>query len=233
MLRVSMRVLAAVLGLLLASSAHPAFAQDPPPLIPWVIVDLHGSLPRLPSDDAQLAESRGMNVAELPGSGLGMQLGLHLYPLHTRLVTVGVGGELATGRARQTPPAGATVKSATGVVTPLRAAEERITSLSPQLSLNFGNGSGWSYLSVGLGQTTWSIAPADLVDYPPNSDKLKTLNYGGGGRWFIRPHVAFSFDVRFYAINPGTAAFNPGTTIVFPGTPRTTLLIIGAGISLK
>jgi hypothetical protein len=233
MLRVPMRVLAAVLGLLLASSAHPAFAQDPPLPIPWVIVDLHGSLPRFPSDDAQLAESRGMNVAELPGSGLGVQLGLHLYPLHTHLVTVGVGGELATGRARQTPPAGATVKSASGVVTLLRAAEERITSVSPQLSLNFGNGSGWSYLSVGLGQTTWSIAPADLVDYPPNSDKLKTLNYGGGGRWFIRPHVAFSFDVRFYAINPGTAAFNPGTTIVFPGTPRTTLLIIGAGISLK
>ena len=233
MLRVPMRVLATALVLVFAASAPPAFAQDPPPPIPWVVVDLHASVPRFASDDDQLAASRGMNLAELPGSGLGVQLGLHLYPLHTRLVTVGLGGELAMGRARQTPAAGATVKSATGVVTPLRAAEERITSLSPQLSLNFGNGSGWSYLSVGLGRTTWSLAPADLVDYPPNSEALKTLNYGGGGRWFIKPHVAFSFDVRFYAINPGTAGINPGTTDIFPGTPRTTLLIISAGVSVK
>jgi hypothetical protein len=45
--------------------------------------------------------------------------------------------------------------------------------------------------------------------------------------------VAFSFDVRFYAINPGPAAIKPGTATIFPGTPRTTLLIIGAGISVK
>ena len=95
-----------------------------------------------------------------------------------------------------------------------------------QLSLNFGNGSGWSYLSAGLGQTTWSLATDDLVDYPPNSDSLKTLNYGGGARWFIKPRLAFSFDVRFYAISPGFA-------YIFQGTPRTTLLIIGAGVSLK
>ena len=217
-----MRVFVAVLVVVLASLASPALAQDPPPPIPWVVVDLHATVPRFPSDDAQLADSRNMSVAELPGSGLGAQIALQLYPLRTRLVTVGVGGELAIGRARQTPLTGATIAG----VTPLRTSEERITSLSPQLSLNFGNGSGWSYLSVGLGQTTWSLATDDLVDYPPNDDKLKTLNYGGGARWFIKPHVAFSFDVRFYAINPGFA-------YIFPATPRTTLLVIGAGVSLK
>jgi hypothetical protein len=217
-----MRVLVPVLAIVLASLSQPAFAQDAPPPIPWVVVDLHGSIPRFPSDDQQLADSRHMNIAELPGSGLGAQIGLHLYPLRTRLVTVGLGGELAIGRARQTPVPGATLSG--GVA--LRAAEERITSLSPQLSLNFGNGSGWSYISAGLGQTTWFLAPSDLGEYPPNSDKLKTLNYGGGARWFIKPHLAFSFDVRFYAISPGFA-------YIFPATPRTTLLIIGAGISLK
>ena len=217
-----MRVFVAVLVVVLASLASPALAQDPPPPIPWVVVDLHATVPRFPSDDAQLADSRNMSVAELPGSGLGAQIALQLYPLRTRLVTVGVGGELAIGRARQTPLTGATIAG----VTPLRTSEERITSLSPQLSLNFGNGSGWSYLSVGLGQTTWSLATDDLVDYPPNDDKLKTLNYGGGARWFIKPHVAFSFDVRFYAINPGFA-------YIFPATPRTILLVIGAGVSLK
>ena len=163
-----------------------------------------------------------MNVAELPGTGLGAQIGLHLYPLRTRVVTFGVGGELAIGRAQQTPAPGATASGGT----PLRSAEEQMTSLSGQLSLNFGNGSGWSYLSGGLGTTTWFLAPSDLGEYPPNSDRLKTLNYGGGGRWFIKPHLAFSFDVRFYAISPGFA-------YIFPATPRTTLLIIGAGISLK
>jgi hypothetical protein len=217
-MRVCIVLLVAALGLL----ARPALAQDPPPPIPWFVVDLHATVPRFPSDDAQLAESRSMNIAELPGSGLGAQVAVQLYPLRTRVVTFGLGGELTVGRARQTPAAGATIA---GVV-PLRAAEEQITSLSPQVSMNFGNGSGWSYLSVGLGQTTWSLAPADLVDYPPNSDKLKTLNYGGGARWFIKPHVAFSFDIRFYAISPGFA-------YIFPATPRARLLIIGAGVSLK
>jgi hypothetical protein len=149
-------------------------------------------------------------------------VGLHVYPLHFKVITFGIGGEFAYGRATQTPAAGATNAG----VTPLRSAEETITTFSPQLSLNFGNGSGWSYLSAGLGATTWYLAPSDLGEYLPNSDRLKTLNYGGGGRWFIRPHLAFSFDVRFYAISPGFA-------YIFPPTPRTTLLIIGAGISLK
>ncbi|MCU1385508.1 MAG: hypothetical protein JWL71_4205 [Acidobacteria bacterium] len=217
-----MRVRVACLFAVLVSAAPQALAQEPPPPIPWVVVDLHATVPRFPSDDQQLADSRNLNVVELPGSGLGAQIAVHVYPLRTRIVTFGVGGELTTGRARQTPAPGATIA---GVV-PQRAAEEHLTSLSPQLSLNFGNGSGWSYLSVGLGQTTWSLSTADLGDYPPNSDKLKTLNYGGGARWFIKPHVAFSFDVRFYAISPGFA-------YIFPATPRARLLIIGAGLSLK
>ena len=223
MLRSRMRAFVPCLVLVLASLSRPALAQDPPPPIPWVVVDLHGTIPKFPSDSFDLADSRGMSVAELPGTGLGAQVGLHLYPLRTRFVTVGLGGELAIGRASHTPLAGAV--DADGK--PLRPSEERITSLSPQLSLNFGNGSGWSYLSAGLGQTTWSLSTPDLTDYPPNSDRLKTLNYGGGARWFIKPHLAFSFDVRFYAISPGFPY------IFEVGTPRTTLLIIGAGISVK
>ena len=93
-----------------------------------------------------------MSIAELPGAGTRRAGRTALYPLHTRFVTFGLGGELAIGRARQTPLAGAIGSDGKA----LRPSEERITSLSPQLSLNFGNGSGWSYLSAGLGQTTWS-----------------------------------------------------------------------------
>ena len=194
-----MRPLVGCLVLIALWQSSPALAQDPPPPIPWVVVDLHGSFPRFPSDNPDLAASRDLDsLAELPGAGLGAQFGLHLYPLHTRIVTVGIGGELAIGRARQTPVPGA---AASGI-TPLVATEERLTSVSPQLSLNFGNGSGWSYLSAGLGATQWSLQPEGVVDYLANSDRLKTLNYGGGARWFIKPHLAFSFDIRFYAIAP-------------------------------
>ena len=44
----------------------------------------------------------------------------------------------------------------------------------------------------------------------------------------MKTHLAFSFDVRLYAINPGTP-FVLGAL----GSPRTTLLVIGAGISIK
>jgi hypothetical protein len=220
---VHVRASTASLAVVFVALSVPAFAQDPPPPIPWVVVDLHGTIPRFPTDSQELVDSRNLkSLAQLPGAGLGVQIGLHIYPLHTRFVTVGLGGELAIGRSRQTPPTGALGSDGNQLL----PAEERITSLSPQLSLNFGNGSGWSYLSGGLGQTTWFLAADDLGEYPPNSDRLKTLNYGGGARWFIKPHVAFSLDVRFYVISPGFA-------YIFPASPRTTLLIIGAGVSLK
>jgi hypothetical protein len=216
-----MRVFVIVV-LILGSFTPAAFAQDPPKPIPWVVFDLHASIPRFPTDDPELAASRGLLLQELPGAGLGAQVGLHLYPIHTRVITIGVGGALMMGRASTGASTGST---AAGIV-PLRAAEEKLTSFAPELSLNFGNGGGWSYLSAGLGQSIWSLGTDDFGDYPANHDKLKTLNYGGGARWFIKPHLAFSFDARFYAINPGFAA-------TFPPTPRTTLFIIAAGISLK
>jgi hypothetical protein len=59
-----------------------------------------------------------------------------------------------------------------------------------------------------------------------DDERIKTINYGGGARWFIKPHVAFSFDVRFYAINPSSSG-------AFAASPRTTLVVIGAGVSVK
>jgi hypothetical protein len=217
-----MRAFALSLFILAAVSfARPARAQDPPPRIGPFVIDLHGTFPRFPEDQF-VADSRGMSLAELPGTGLGVQVGIHVYPVRWKAITIGLGGEYASGRARQTPPDG---------VTTLRPAEERFTSLAPQISFNFGNGHGWSYISGGLGTATWSIVPQGQDGYPPDSEKLKTVNYGFGARWFAKSHVAFSLDVRFYAMNPGAGGEVQGTP--FPGTPRTTLLIFGAGISVK
>ena len=203
------------LGLLVA---RPAAAQDPPPRIGPFIVDLHATVPRFPQDP-QLAASRAMDVLELPGSGLGVQIGVHVYPIRWRAVTFGVGGEFSTGRARQTP---------TAAQASLRPATERFTTVAPQLSFNFGTGNGWSYISGGLGRSTWAVVPQGQEGFAADSEALKTINYGGGARWFMKTHLAFSFDVRFYAINPGTPFFAGAV-----GSPRTTLLVIGAGVSLK
>ena len=216
-----MRAAVFLLLLPLLAVASPARAQDPPPRIPWFAVDLHASVPRFPDSDL-LAASRDVVLAELPGRGLGLQTAVTLYPVRWRAVTFGIGGELITSRARKTPAA-----PAAGQTTTLRATEERFRSIAPQLSFNFGSGHGWSYISGGLGRSTWSLVPADRAAFPSDAEALKTINYGGGARWFMKSHLAFSFDVRFYAINPGAPYLS------VPGTPRTTLLVIGAGASIK
>ena len=86
-----------------------ASAQEPPPRIGPFVIDLHGTFPRFP-DDPVLAGSRAMSVAELPGAGLGIQVGVHVYPLRWRAVTFGLGGELATTRARRDVPEGAVIR---------------------------------------------------------------------------------------------------------------------------
>jgi hypothetical protein len=130
-------------------------------------------------------------------------------------VTFGVGGELAIGRshvAAQAPSPGIT---------------DRFTAVSPTLSLNFGNGNGWSYLSFGYGESRLSIVPDGAQPLPVDDEQQKTLNYGGGARWFIKKRLGFSLDVRLYEIAVGKPQSGN------PATPHTQLLVIGAGISVR
>ncbi len=206
-----------VLALVIMAVAAPLRAQEPPPKIGPFVVDLHATVPRFPAEQ-QLADSRGMSLAELPGVGLGVQVGVHVYVFRLKAVTVGLGGEYAASRATQNPGEGET---------DVRPATETFKTIAPQLSLNFGTGNGWSYISGGIGQSTWSIVPEGQEQFPADTDRMRTVNYGGGARWFAKPHLAFSFDVRFYQMDPGTPYFG------HPGSPRTTLLIFGAGVSVK
>jgi hypothetical protein len=193
-------------------------AQEPPPRIGPFVVDLHATVPLFPNDVPQLAASRNLSLADLPGQGFGGQVGVHVYLLRWRALTVGVGGEAIVARATSTPadPSSSLV-----------AVEERLVSAAPQLSFNFGTGHGWSYLSGGIGRSVWSLHEAGLLAGSADVEPLPTVNYGGGARWFIKNHLAFSLDVRIYEIQPG-APVPP-----LPGSPRTRLLIVGAGISLK
>jgi hypothetical protein len=204
----------------LGVGVRPAAAQDPPPRIGPFVIDIRGTVPKFPSDDQQLASSRGLQLQELPGRGLGLQVGAHIYPLRWKAVTFGIGAELATARAH--------LKSQQIAADYFgRATTERFTHLAPQISFNFGDGEGWSYISGGIGTSTWAVVPDGSAPDFPDTERLKTINYGGGARWFIKEHLAFTFDVRFYAVDPSTPVYGR------PGGPRTTLLIMGAGISVK
>jgi hypothetical protein len=215
------RALAAGAALALSAAlAVPAAAQEPPSKIGLFVVDLHGTFERLPSD-AQLAESRGIALAQLPGSSLGLDIGAHVYLLRWKALTVGLGGQITAARGRLPAQPG------TDQTPGLSGVTETFVSAAPQISFNFGRGSGWSYLSGGIGLSQWSIVPEGAEALDADTERLKTINYGGGARWFIKPHLAFSFDVRLWAMNPGT----PNGPM--PGSPRTTLMIFGAGISVK
>jgi hypothetical protein len=196
--------------------AAPAAAQDPPPPIGPFVIDARGTVPLFPKDP-QLASSRGLAVGELPGAGLGVDAGAHVYLFKWKAVTFGLGAQLTLGRSHNSPADG----------TGLRPVTTRFISFTPQLSLNFGTGHGWSFLSGGIGSARLSVVPDDGVETTADLTSLRTVNYGGGARWFIKPRLAFTLDVRWHQLDPGA----PGAEV--PGSPRMTFVVFGGGVSLK
>ena len=196
-----------------------AGAQEPPQKIGPFAIDVHGTIPRFPHDD-QLAESRALLARELPGVGLGVHAVATVYVFKWRAITFGLGAEGTVARSRS----GAAPISEDAIG---NAVTERFAHAAPQLSFNFGTGDGWSYVSGGVGVSTWSVVPDGAASLNADRERLQTYNYGGGARWFVNPHLAFSVDARFYAIYPGTPEGGR------PGSPRTTLFIVGAGISVR
>ena len=202
--------------LLLMLTAAPAAAQDPGPIGPFVI-DIRGSFVSV-GQDALLAANRGLDPAQLAGSGLGLDIGGHVYLFRWQAITFGVGVSallLSTSRtqAEDDPdPDGPPVNT-------------RFRALSPQLSFNFGDGDGWSYVSGGLGTSRMSVFVEQETE--PAQRRAGTLNYGGGARWFARPGLAFSFDVRIFAISP----LSQNETE--PGSPRMTTVAVSVGVSIK
>jgi hypothetical protein len=214
----------AVVALLLAvASANDVRAQEsqapgPEPIGPFA-ADVRVAPPGFPKPSG-VAASLGVAAADLPGRGLALVLGAHWYPLRLGAVSFGIGGEMMRSRGQKTQQAGQSA-----VVQPVTV-RTAFASLAPHISLNFGSRQGWSYLSGGLG---WGTFTAERIDNPlpdPES-RTRAINYGGGARWFVKKHVAFAFDLRFYAINAQIAAAGR------PAFPRVRLTVVSAGISLK
>jgi hypothetical protein len=172
-----------------------ALAQQEDPIAPFVI-DVRGAFMSL--DASGSAFPLGLDKAQLPSRGLGLEVGAHVYPLRGRVVSLGVGASLLFVRNSKAPevpedqepdPDDPTVRT-------------RIKGFTPQVSLNFGSRRGYSYVSGGIGTMTRAIDATDgvLLAEVTGDTRARTLNYGGGARWFVNSRLAFSFDMRFYRV---------------------------------
>jgi len=209
--------------------ASAAAAQDPDPapapLVPQPIApfvfDARIPMPRF-KQDATIATGLGVERLDLPVRGIGLLGGAHVYPLRKRSFAFGIGGEILRGHGSKTKKAAGSLPSAVDGPT----VKARWSHVSPQLSLNFGSRDGYSYLTMGIGK---SKLTTELEDDPQadSESSVRTLNYGGGARWFIKKHLAFNLDLRFYSINAEAAA--AGRT----AHPKMRLLVFGAGVSIR
>lgn len=201
--------------LLLAITPLGAAAQPEEP-IGGFVVDLRGSVAPYGQNE-ELATLRGLDPFATPSIGFGLETGAHAYVYRWRVITFGVGASFHTSRGSRGPE----TLTAEG---PLL--QTTFTAVSPQVSFNFGGRDGWSYLSGGMGTSRVSLHAADDTDRLP-ARRASTLNYGGGARWFIRERLAFSLDLRFYAISPLPPADN------HPRLPRMTLMALNIGASFR
>jgi Outer membrane protein beta-barrel domain len=203
--------------LCLAMCASNAFAQPPRPIGPFV-VDARATFARFKAISS-VASDLNVTSDNLPTRGLGIDAGVHWYPLKGRHITLGIGGELVAARGKRTT-------ETTGTTTPTATVTTRFSSLSPQLSLNFGTGDGWSYISGGIGVARLTTERND-APFADEAGGVRATNYGGGARWFTGPHIAFTFDVRFYTVSAQPAQ---GTR---PPYSRARFVAISAGVSFR
>jgi hypothetical protein len=210
----------ATLLLICLTAAAPALAQEqePAPLPrdpkPPFVFDARFGWPGI-SRDRTVAATLDVPAEEMPGRGPAMVLGGQVYFPRKSVVSLGVGGELLFMRARNTV---GSEDEATAVAGPTLT--NRWSHMSPQVSINFGSGNGWSYVTGGLG---WSKLTMERDDEPQEpGERVRTLNYGGGAKWFAKKHLAFTLDLRFYSISaqeaaPGRVATSAVRVVVFTG----------------
>ena len=210
---------------LLAGAASAGFAQPREPL-PRAVADIRASSAGLPTGLGWTPTVPEGTL--LPGRGLGFDAGVHVYLARFAFGAVGLGSTFLMARGSAAPPEAA---SSSPTVTALPRVRTRITSVIPQVSLNFGHRLGWSYISGGLGRTrvTSEVAEplAGSTIAPVESPWGRTINYGGGARWFVNDHVAFTVDLRWFKL----AAVDATATSV--ALPKQSLISASAGISFK
>jgi hypothetical protein len=211
------------------SSANASEAQTKAPIGRFV-ADVRAASAGLPATEGWTPVVPAATV--VPSRGLGLDVGAHVYLLRFRSVALGVGANWLTARAASSPAPPASTSGATPPPpNTIPEVTTRLSTLAPQLSLNFGHSLGWSYLSAGLGQSRVkseaALAGGPTTFTPRDSGQVKTINFGGGARWFMKDRLGFGFDLRWYKLSLVPA------TNTHPGAPRASLFAAGAGVVLK
>jgi hypothetical protein len=217
---------AVLIALLLA--AAPAAAQPAKENLPLFAADVHAATVGLPQAEGWVPVVSANT--ELPGRNWGLGAGAMIYPIRLGVITFGVGASMLTGRGSGesltiTTGSGA---SASTEVTPV--VHTAVTHLMPQIGINFGHKLGWSYVSAGVGRSKVTSS-ADAAGTTPGQivpEAWNTaINFGGGAKWFMKPHLGASFDARWVKLSSRPAN---GT---LPSTKRTQMWNISAGISIQ
>jgi hypothetical protein len=220
--RAMIRSILCLLAAIFLGAIGEAAAQDTPPEnlpIGRFVADARFAFPKF-KGDAAIASGIGVTVPNLPGRAFGLVVGAHWYPARLGKVTFGAGGEMLVARR------GRTINTGTDAAPVETTVNSRFSALSPQFSFNFGARDGWSYISGGIGWSTFTAERKD-APLPDQESRSKTINYGGGARWFAKKHLALTVDLRFYAVNPQEA------TSTRPGFPRMTLMAFSVGAAVR
>jgi hypothetical protein len=165
-----------------------------------------------------------------PTREFGFDVGGHVYLFQWRAARIGLGADLFRLHGSASTKIGGDDEDDDRNAAPVAQDEAEfpdidasVTTIAPQISLNFGSAAGWSYVGAGYGraQLTGTRSVFDDGDEDTmESGGVSSLNFGGGARWFTSDHLAVGFDVRFHMISAGN-------------TPRTTLVSVAAGLSLR
>jgi hypothetical protein len=196
-------------------AAAPAAGQTPSRPGPWVL-DIRGVTSAVPTDTTFYP---ALTSTVVPSRGFGADVGAHVYLFNLGPARVGLGAGLLAVRA--TASASNTQAEAGETAEPVQRVAMTLRAIAPQLSLNFGSGDGWSYLSAGVGVGSVHSRTENSLPGERESGRLRMLNYGGGARWFISPRLAFGHDLRAYQLAAGAP------------TPRVSIFAAGAGLSFR
>lgn len=175
---------------------------------PWV-VDLRGATVSLPSDTGFLPVLPAASV--VPGRAFGVDAGARWFWKRLGPSRLALG--LDATWARGTTPGSAT----------LPRVVETFVRVGPDVSFNFGQRNGWSYLSLGAGlaRIAGSATLTGRAIDPVSSGALVAIHGGGGARWFTSDRMAVGFDVRLHQLQAGDR------------TPATMRFAAAVGISVR
>jgi hypothetical protein len=219
-----MIVRAFVLAVALDWAAAGTSSAQPREPMPRLVADIRLASIGLPSGAGWTPAVPADTV--VPGRALGLDAGAHIYVVRFRGGALGVGGTFLAGHSHRSPPdSGDTPALVPGITTSLRA-------YSSQVSLNFGHGLGWSYISGGIGRVRLKSDASEPVSgaapiAPVDTGWAPAINYGGGARWFINDHLAFNLDLRWHKVGSRAA------TETHLALQRQSALVAGGGISIK